>query len=143
MAEFVENHRVISLRRVVKTPARWDRIVEVAASYNFQLPEIADRYAGYSDALAEFALPVEEALQVDVPFEMSRAHATIREFLEKESDIDGVVCASDVMALSAIATFGEVIASHLASLGAKVALHGTSPTSTRAFGGSSRSRNAP
>ena len=28
---------------------------------------------------------------------------------------------------------GRVIAGHLASLGAKVAVHGTSPTSTRAF----------
>ena len=29
---------------------------------------------------------------------------------------------------------GRVIAAHLASLGARVAVHGTTPTSTRAFG---------
>ncbi|MCB0144007.1 MAG: hypothetical protein KDE50_29215, partial [Caldilineaceae bacterium] len=29
---------------------------------------------------------------------------------------------------------GRVVAAHLASLGARVAIHGTSPTSTRAFG---------
>jgi VacB/RNase II family 3'-5' exoribonuclease len=49
MAEFLEKHNFISLRRVVKTPARWDRIVEVAASFGTKLPEIAD-----SLALADF-----------------------------------------------------------------------------------------
>ncbi|CAF4026906.1 unnamed protein product [Rotaria sp. Silwood1] len=45
MAEFLEKHNVISLRRVVKTPARWDRIVEFADSYGVKLPEIADSRA--------------------------------------------------------------------------------------------------
>ena len=45
MAEFLEKHNVISLRRVVKTPARWDRIVEVADSYGVNLPEVADSRA--------------------------------------------------------------------------------------------------
>ena len=39
---------------------------------------------------------------------MEPAHATIRNFLEKEKDFDAVVCSSDVMALSAIATFREL-----------------------------------
>lgn len=73
-----------------------------------ELPEISDRYAGYADALRESGLPVDRALQVDVPFEMEPAHDTIRRFLDKEQDLDAVVCASDVMALSAIATFREL-----------------------------------
>ena len=33
---------VSSIRRVVKAPERWPRIVELAARYNVQLPEVAD-----------------------------------------------------------------------------------------------------
>ncbi len=49
IAEFLESRRSISLRRVVKTPARWNRIVEIAKSFDVNLPEIPD-----STALAEF-----------------------------------------------------------------------------------------
>lgn len=73
-----------------------------------ELPEISDRYGGYSEALREYGVAVDPALQVDVPFEMEPAQATIREFLAQERDLDAVVCASDVMALSAIATFREL-----------------------------------
>ncbi len=45
MAEFSESHNVISLRRVVKTPARWERIVELAAAFGVHLPEAADSRA--------------------------------------------------------------------------------------------------
>ena len=62
MAEFVENHHVISLRRVVKTPARWERIVEVAASYGTKLPEIAD-----SRALSEFLTARKNADPIHFP----------------------------------------------------------------------------
>lgn len=73
-----------------------------------ELPEISDRYAGYCEALLEHGLSADPDLQVDVPFEMEPAQTTIREFLEHESNLDAVVCASDVMALSAIATFREL-----------------------------------
>ncbi len=49
MAEFLDVRRSISLRRVVKTPARWNRIVEIAKSFDESLPETPD-----SIALAEF-----------------------------------------------------------------------------------------
>lgn len=42
MAEFLERRDVISLRRVVKTPERWERIVEIAASFGEALPENPD-----------------------------------------------------------------------------------------------------
>ena len=37
-AKFLEQHHSPSLRRVVRTPNRWDRIVEVAASFGAVLP---------------------------------------------------------------------------------------------------------
>jgi exoribonuclease-2 len=49
MAEFLEKRNVLSLRRVVKTPERWNRIVEIAGSFGELLPEEPD-----SIALAEF-----------------------------------------------------------------------------------------
>jgi exoribonuclease-2 len=49
MAQFLESRHSLSLRRVVKTPARWNRIVEIAASLGERLPETPD-----SIALAEF-----------------------------------------------------------------------------------------
>ncbi len=48
-AEFLERRHFLSLRRVVKIPARWHRIVEIADSFGERLPENPD-----SVALAEF-----------------------------------------------------------------------------------------
>jgi exoribonuclease-2 len=48
-AQFLEERNFLSLRRVVKIPARWNRIVEIARSFNENLPENPD-----SVALAEF-----------------------------------------------------------------------------------------
>ncbi|MGB5012592.1 MAG: RNB domain-containing ribonuclease [Pyrinomonadaceae bacterium] len=49
MAEFLEAHGSVSLRRVVKTPARWEGIVRIAAEYGENLPAEPDQ-----PALAEF-----------------------------------------------------------------------------------------
>ena len=43
MAEFLEAHDSVSLRRVVKTPARWDGIRRIAAEYGENLPEEPDQ----------------------------------------------------------------------------------------------------
>ena len=45
MAEFLDNHNSLSLRRVVKTPERWDRIREVAADLGEDLPVQPDAQA--------------------------------------------------------------------------------------------------
>ncbi len=45
MAEFLEARGSISLRRVVKTPERWDGIVRIAAEYGEHLPEQPDQPA--------------------------------------------------------------------------------------------------
>jgi exoribonuclease R len=49
MAQFLEARGVMSLRRVVRTPEQWPRIVEVAHALGEQLPEAPD-----SRALADF-----------------------------------------------------------------------------------------
>lgn len=43
MAEFLENSGALSLRRVVKTPERWDGIRRIAAEYGVDLPEQPDQ----------------------------------------------------------------------------------------------------
>jgi VacB/RNase II family 3'-5' exoribonuclease len=42
IAKFLEDHGGPSLRRVVRTPERWDRIVEIAAEYEVKLPKTPD-----------------------------------------------------------------------------------------------------
>jgi len=48
-AVFLQGKHISSLRRVVRAPKRWDRIVEIAAQHNFQLPAQPD-----SKALSDF-----------------------------------------------------------------------------------------
>jgi VacB/RNase II family 3'-5' exoribonuclease len=48
-ARFLQERKVPSLRRMVRSPKRWGRIVEIAAQHNSQLPAEAD-----SKALASF-----------------------------------------------------------------------------------------
>jgi ribonuclease R len=49
VARYLEAKKFPSLRRVVRTPKRWERIVEIAAEHKFQLPDIPD-----SKSLEEF-----------------------------------------------------------------------------------------
>ena len=49
IARFLHEKKVPSLRRMVRSPRRWDRIVEIAAQYNSKLPPVPD-----SKALATF-----------------------------------------------------------------------------------------
>ena len=41
-ARFSQLHQIPSMRRVVVVPKRWDKIVDVAAEYNYQLPDSPD-----------------------------------------------------------------------------------------------------
>ena len=41
-ARFLHDKKVASLRRMVRSPKRWDRIVEIAAQHNFKLPAQPD-----------------------------------------------------------------------------------------------------
>jgi VacB/RNase II family 3'-5' exoribonuclease len=48
-ARYLSAMRFPSIRRVVRTPERWDRIVEIAREHNYRLPDLPD-----SKALEEF-----------------------------------------------------------------------------------------
>ena len=48
-ARYLSAKKFPSIRRVVRTPKRWDRIVEIAGEHKFRLPDIPD-----SKALEEF-----------------------------------------------------------------------------------------
>jgi VacB/RNase II family 3'-5' exoribonuclease len=50
-ARYLSSMKFPSIRRVVRTPNRWDRIVELAGEHSFRLPDIPD-----SKALEEFLL---------------------------------------------------------------------------------------
>ncbi len=71
------------------------------------LPEIALRYSGYKKALAEHGEAHNPRLQIDVPFEMEHARQAIEDLLADKIQFDAAMCSSDVMALSAIATFND------------------------------------
>jgi len=45
MAKFLDAHGAISLRRIVREPKRWPRIVELASEYGVKLPEKPDGLA--------------------------------------------------------------------------------------------------
>jgi VacB/RNase II family 3'-5' exoribonuclease len=44
-ARFLEAKKLPSIRRVVRTPKRWERIVEIAREHNFRLPVVPDSKA--------------------------------------------------------------------------------------------------
>lgn len=71
------------------------------------IPEIADRYRGYQRALAEFEVAEDSDLRLDIPFDMQHARQAFDDLVAHSANLDGLVCVSDVMALSAIASFSE------------------------------------
>lgn len=44
-ARYLASKNLPSIRRVVRTPKRWDRIVEIAGEHGFRLPEVPDSIA--------------------------------------------------------------------------------------------------
>jgi len=61
-AHFIAAKKFPSLRRVVRTPAKWDRIVELAAGYGTTLPRTPD-----GAALEQFLLAAKAADPVNFP----------------------------------------------------------------------------
>jgi ribonuclease R len=61
-ARYLSSRKFPSIRRVVRTPKRWDRIVEIAAEHKFRLPEMPD-----SKALEEFLVSEKAAHPVRFP----------------------------------------------------------------------------
>ena len=62
VARFLSAKKFPSIRRVVRTPKRWDRIVEIAGEHQVKLPDIPD-----SKALEEFLLKEKAEEPVSFP----------------------------------------------------------------------------
>ena len=62
VARYLSAKKFPSIRRVVRTPKRWDRIVEIAGEHQVKLPDIPD-----SKALEEFLLKEKAADPVSFP----------------------------------------------------------------------------
>ena len=67
-----------------------------------EMPELHLRYTGYIDAHKEKGVSPDEALVIDAGVTSFKARSVFGELLEREMDIDGVVAASDVVALGAM-----------------------------------------
>ncbi len=70
------------------------------------LPEMLLRHQGYCRALAEAGLTIEPALRIPVPVAAGHANQIINAFLDSRVAIDGIMCCSDLIAMSAISCLG-------------------------------------
>ena len=65
-------------------------------------PELALRHNGYAAALHSAGLKPDESLELKPPMERGAADEMIADFIRDNTDIDGIVCCSDLLAASAI-----------------------------------------
>lgn len=61
-----------------------------------------DRRNGYRTALSQLELPREKGLELQVPFGIHSGRDGLRAILEREPDVDAVLCASDTLAVGAL-----------------------------------------
>lgn len=69
---------------------------------DIEAPEVVQRYQGYLRALEEAGLPIDPALVVPAHFEVEFAEAAVDTLMARQIDFDGIVAASDMIALGAI-----------------------------------------
>lgn len=67
-----------------------------------EAPEVAQRLRGYMDALAQSGLEQDPALIVPAHFTVESSEATVDALLSRRVSFDGIVAASDLIALGAI-----------------------------------------
>ena len=67
-----------------------------------EAPESMQRYQGYVAALTDSGLPVDPKLSVTTSFEIEAAEASVDALLARRVKFDGIVAASDLIALGAI-----------------------------------------
>ncbi len=67
--------------------------------------EVEARYSGFAKALKEAGLGDARERIVQSPFVADIAEAQIHQLIDKENDLDGLVCSSDLLAISAINAF--------------------------------------
>ena len=71
------------------------------------LPEIAQRFEGYTRAMREAGLSVDERLVLDAPFDVRGARASAAALAGLGHGFDGIVAASDMIAIAAIAALRD------------------------------------
>ncbi|HEV2867574.1 MAG TPA: substrate-binding domain-containing protein, partial [Allosphingosinicella sp.] len=67
-----------------------------------EAPEVGQRVRGYREALAEARLPFDETLMVPAHFTVESAEASVDAMVARRLAFDGIVAASDLIALGAI-----------------------------------------
>lgn len=72
-----------------------------------RLPEVAHRREGYRQALSEAGLEAHPELQVRSPLASADARASVRAMLDAGAELDGLIAASDVIAIGAIRALSE------------------------------------
>jgi len=66
-------------------------------------PEPHARFKGYVDALQEAGLAeTNSSLHINISFDPSTAQKALEEFFTRETEVDGIVCCSDLIAIAAI-----------------------------------------
>ena len=70
-ARYLSSRKFPSIRRVVRTPKRWERIVELAGEHGFKLPHEPD-----SKALEEFLIKEKAADPLRIPRPLPRCYQT-------------------------------------------------------------------
>ncbi|WP_016956694.1 LacI family DNA-binding transcriptional regulator [Catenovulum agarivorans] len=65
------------------------------------------RYQGYCAALNEAGLAINAELDITVPFVTDKAKNVINAFLDAKPKVDGIVCCSDLIAMSAMSCLQE------------------------------------
>jgi DNA-binding LacI/PurR family transcriptional regulator len=74
---------------------------------DINLPEVAQRYRGYCNALAEHGLPVDPQLRVSVSFLPEGGTEAVEELARRSVNYDAVFACSDLLAMTAINTLRE------------------------------------
>jgi DNA-binding LacI/PurR family transcriptional regulator len=74
---------------------------------DINLPEVAQRYRGYCNALARHGLPVDPQLRVSVSFLPEGGTEAVEELARRSVSYDAVFACSDLLAMTAINTLRE------------------------------------
>lgn len=72
-----------------------------------ELPEVAQRFAGYREALARHRLPFDRRLLAPIAFVAERARAAVQSLIDRKIEFDAVFACSDVLAMSSVSTLRE------------------------------------
>lgn len=87
---------------------------------DINLPEVAHRFRGYSNALKDAGLEPDSMLRVSVPFVPHGGHDGVRELLRRGVAFDAIFACSDLLAMTAInelRAHGRVVPDDVAVVG--------------------------